>query len=111
MVRTPSPVWSEAARDIEIRVITGFREKFGREGARVARAPGRLTFLGEHVDYNDGYVLPAAIHRATCVALAPATVEQNTVWALDFGEQATFDLRTVDQKRAADGLPLQAWAT
>jgi galactokinase len=42
-----------------------FRNKFGHEPAHIARAPGRVNLLGEHVDYNDGFVLPAAIDRVT----------------------------------------------
>jgi galactokinase len=110
MVPGPSPVHPHAACDTENRVITGFREKFGHACTGVARAPGRVNLLGEHVDYNDGYVLPAAIDRATYVAFAPASGEQNTVWALDFGEQAAFDVHTLEQKHGTDGLPLQAWA-
>ena len=42
-----------------------FSETFGEKPAHLARAPGRVNLLGEHVDYNDGFVLPAAIDRST----------------------------------------------
>ena len=44
----------------------------GRPPRWVAAAPGRVNFIGEHTDYNDGFVLPMAIDRYTVVAAAPA---------------------------------------
>ena len=44
-----------------------FRERYGSE-PRLFRAPGRVNLIGEHTDYNDGFVLPMAIDRETVVA-------------------------------------------
>ena len=110
MVRSPSPVRSDAGLDAEGRVIARFQEKFGHDCVGVARAPGRVNLLGEHVDYNDGYVLPAAIDRATYVAFGPAPGDRSTVWALDFEDCAAFDLPVVEGGEGTDGLPLPAWA-
>jgi galactokinase len=52
----------------------GFRERFGREPVGVWSAPGRVNLIGEHTDYNDGFVLPFAIDRRTYVALAPHAI-------------------------------------
>jgi galactokinase len=46
-----------------------FREMFGTE-MRIFRAPGRVNLIGEHTDYNDGFVMPAAIGFYTWVAAA-----------------------------------------
>ena len=110
MVRSPSPLRADTDCDPEKRVTRGFREKFGHDCVGVARAPGRVNLLGEHVDYNDGYVLPAAIDRATYVAFSPAASERSTVWALDFDEQTAFDVPDIEARRDTDGLPLPAWA-
>lgn len=50
-----------------------FQEQFGRPPAIIARAPGRLEFIGNHLDYNGGPVLGAAIDRGVYVAVAPRT--------------------------------------
>ncbi|MFL1377566.1 galactokinase [Nocardiopsis protaetiae] len=49
----------------------GFRAAFGYEPAGVWRAPGRINVIGEHTDYNDGFVLPVALPHAVTVAAAP----------------------------------------
>ena len=54
-------------------MIEKFRQRFGSaEGVRVFRAPGRTNLIGEHTDYNMGFVLPVALDLATYVAAAPA---------------------------------------
>jgi galactokinase len=87
-----------------------FQEKFGQPPAHVARAPGRVNLLGEHVDYNDGFVLPAAIDRATYVAFSPTASHQATLVAADFNERAIFSPRTIPTKTQTDSTPLPEWA-
>jgi galactokinase len=53
------------------RVRLRFVERFGRPSRWLAAAPGRVNLIGEHTDYNDGFVLPMAIDRETVVAAAP----------------------------------------
>ena len=50
---------------------TLFRKSFGASPALVTRAPGRVNLIGEHTDYNDGFVLPCAISKQTMVAVRP----------------------------------------
>jgi len=51
----------------------GFRKLYGSaEGVRVFRAPGRVNLIGEHTDYNLGFVLPVALDLATYIATAPS---------------------------------------
>jgi galactokinase len=87
-----------------------FQEKFGNVPAHVARAPGRVNLLGEHVDYNDGFVLPAAIDRATYVAFSPTDLDQTQLVAADFDQAAFFSPRTIPLKTQKDGSPLPEWA-
>ncbi|RPI94886.1 MAG: galactokinase [Chloroflexi bacterium] len=92
------------------RITNIFQKKFGSAPAHVARAPGRVNLLGEHVDYNDGFVLPAAIDRATYVAFSAADAEQTQLVAADFDEQAFFSPQTIPLKTLMDGSPLPEWA-
>jgi len=87
-----------------------YKEKFGYAPAHIARAPGRVNLLGEHVDYNDGFVLPAAIDRATYVAFSPTNERHSTLWAADLDQQASFALDTLSSKTQADSSPLPEWA-
>jgi galactokinase len=90
--------------------IQAYQNRFLQAPLFVARAPGRVNLLGEHVDYNDGFVLPAAIDRATYVAFSPASTDQTTLVAADFGEEAQFTPATLPAKRQPDGSPLPEWA-
>jgi galactokinase len=96
--------------DIGNQVKLLFNEKFKYPPAYIVRAPGRVNLLGEHVDYNDGFVLPAAIDRATYIAFSPASSDQNSVIAFDFGEQAVFLQENLESKSQFDGTPLPGWA-
>ncbi len=65
--------------------------------ARVARAPGRVNLLGEHTDYNDGFVLPVAIDRFTRVDARRRSDRVMTVTATDLGERDEFTLDAIDR--------------
>jgi galactokinase len=67
-----------------------FAARFGHPPALVVRAPGRVNLIGEHTDYNDGFVLPMAIERAVWIALRPRQDSRVEVHSLDFGESAGF---------------------
>lgn len=68
-----------------------FQEMYGT-APRVFRAPGRVNLIGEHTDYNDGFVLPMAINRQTCVAGARRTDRKVRFHTLDLNRSAEFDL-------------------
>ncbi len=95
----------------EGRVRQQFREAFHSGPAFVVRAPGRVNLLGEHVDYNDGWVLPVAINLATYLAVSPCNSNLVTVTAPDLGAQATFRLTEVASRVDVGGNPLPQWAT
>jgi galactokinase len=81
-----------------------FERAFAIPPARLFRAPGRVNLIGEHTDYNDGFVLPAAIEREVLLAAAPAADATLQVSSADYGRRASFDLRQLEP--SAD----EAWA-
>ena len=72
-----------------------FADRFGRTPRWIVRAPGRVNLIGEHTDYNDGFVLPVAIDRAIWIAAAPRDDGRVVVYSLDFDERAEFSLDTL----------------
>lgn len=66
-------------------LLSGFRTHFGGVPGTLARAPGRVNLIGEHTDYNDGFVLPCAIDFHTLVAARPRADGLVRVAALDLG--------------------------
>lgn len=79
-------------------VIRKFRELFG-PSPRVFVAPGRINIIGEHTDYNDGYVLPAAIDKAIYFAAMPNGQQRTCrLYAVDMGEGFEFSLDELKPK-------------
>ncbi len=68
------------------RVTASFAGRFGHTPDLVVRAPGRVNLIGEHTDYNDGFVLPCAIGPATMVAISKRHDNNVEVIAADFGD-------------------------
>ena len=74
------------------RVVRAFREAFGAMPDLVAAAPGRVNLIGEHTDYNDGFVLPVAIDRQVLVAASRRDDRVVDLRSLDLGESSRFAL-------------------
>jgi len=87
-----------------------FRRAYGTRPTFAVRAPGRVTLVGAHVDYNDGCVLPAAITRFVWLAVGPAGGDVSHVTAADFDESVTLRVDASDPRLDADGNPLPTWA-
>ena len=73
-------------QEVYDKVVAAFESKFGGKPAKVSYAPGRIEVLGNHTDYNDGYVFSAAIDKGTFFAVSPADDDKVTLVALDMGE-------------------------
>lgn len=79
-----------------MRNVSGIRrlhkERFGKDPV-VFLAPGRVNLIGEHTDYADGFVMPAAIDFATLAAISPSSDGQATLFSRNFDESA---MRSLD---------------
>jgi galactokinase len=75
-----------------------FAQTFGG-GPRIFRAPGRVNLIGEHTDYNDGYVMPAAIGFFAFAAIGPRTDGKLVICSAEFAGQFEFDLANLPAQR------------
>jgi galactokinase len=80
-------------REIEQRAARAYRETFGEEPGLVASAPGRVNLIGEHTDYNGGFVLPCAIDRRVAVAVGAGGRGgfQTRLYSADFDQTRQID--------------------
>ena len=83
--------------NISEQVTQTFKTQFGGTPTYLVRAPGRVNLIGEHTDYNDGFVLPMAIDRAAWIALGPRDDGKVRVYALDYEETAEFSLTALQK--------------
>lgn len=74
------------------RVLNEFTARFGERPSHIVRAPGRVNLIGEHTDYNDGFVLPMAIDRTIWIALRPRSDRRVMLHSLDLQPAADFSL-------------------
>ena len=87
----------------EKNVVDKFNDVFETNAALIVRSPGRVNIIGEHVDYNEGFVLPAAIDKAIYVAVSKRPDGQINLYSVDFKEKYEVAI--------ADIQPTKTWAT
>lgn len=73
-------------------------------------APGRVNLIGEHIDYNGGPVLPAAIDRYVYLGANKSASTEIQISSLDFDQTITLSLENIEKKIDIDGKPLPDWA-
>jgi len=76
-------------------VVQLFQEKF-HHSPLVFIAPARINLIGEHTDYNEGFVMPAAIDVHMVFAIAPSGSERSNIYAMDFEEGVTFSIHDLN---------------
>src|SRR5258708_14523651 len=99
-----------------------FAAEFSEEPAFIVHAPGRVNIIGEHTDYNEGFVLPMPIQRAVWIALRPRADRIVQVHSLDFNASTQFSLDNLHKEKGwpeylkgvayelgLQGVPLHGW--
>ena len=94
-----NPVLDDQARHVS----QVYRERFGRRPSWLAAAPGRVNLIGEHTDYNEGFVLPMATALYTTVSATARRDRLVTANTADLGQAASFSLDQVMEKLAPPG--------
>ena len=79
-------------------LIQSFRHHFEAEPL-VVFAPGRINLIGEHTDYQEGFVFPAAISQGIWVAIAKNNLEVSRAYSLDFDQEFSFELGSMSPKK------------
>lgn len=87
---------------MKTRVIEKFKELYG-DGAILFASPGRINLIGEHTDYNGGFVFPGAVDKGIVAAIRLNGTDRVRAYALDLGESSEFGLREEDK-------PAEGWA-
>lgn len=78
------------------RVIEKFKTVFGGADPLIVRSPGRVNLIGEHTDYNNGFVLPAAINKAIYMAVSPRKDDELHLVSLDLDRQYTGSVKSIN---------------
>ena len=80
-----------------------YQSKFGGGEPRVFRSPGRINIIGEHTDYNDGFVLPAAVDKEIYLLMLPNDSDQINIYSIDENESISLTLKDYSKS-------IPAWA-
>ena len=73
----------------------GFKERYGYE-AEIFSAPGRVNLIGEHTDYNEGFVLPTPLSLRVYSAAGNRNDDTFNLYSIDFEEHTSFNLRYIN---------------
>ncbi len=87
--------------DLQQQVTEALGQRFPGVSARFFQAPGRVNLIGEHTDYNDGFVLPVAIDRQVMLAARVRTDARVRLWSVNFRQSSGFSLEQIEPDSAA----------
>jgi galactokinase len=81
-------------------VITAFQNIYGAKPDFISRAPGRVNIIGEHTDYNGGFVMPMALPNATWLALRKRTDTRISLYSLNYNDLRSFSLDKFEKEKS-----------
>ncbi|UCF38655.1 MAG: galactokinase [Acidobacteriota bacterium] len=84
----------------ETELSRSFEREYGSSPLLIASAPGRVNLIGEHTDYNDGFVFPAAIDRRISIAVSRRSDKRVRAFSLDFSQRDEFSLDRIERSEA-----------
>jgi galactokinase len=87
--------------DLQREVAGAFAQHFPGDPPHFFQAPGRVNLIGEHTDYNDGFVLPVAIDRQVMLATRARADERVRLWSVEFEQDSEFSLEDIRHETAA----------
>ena len=87
------------------RASSRLKHKYGCDPEWIAAAPGRVNIIGEHIDYNDGFVLPMAIDRYCVIAAASSTADEATVFSVATNDEAKIQIPRTSATDSASAVP------
>ncbi len=77
---------------MKTELLSKFLQLFGDKPELAVRAPGRVNLIGEHTDYNDGFVLPVAVDKSITIAARGRQDQQVSLYSLNFNQMASFSI-------------------
>lgn len=83
------------------RVEAKFKEIFGTDEGAVYASPGRVNLIGEHTDYNGGFVLPGAIDKGVVLKIRPNGTDKANIYAIDMDQMVTYPV--IESEKPAPG--------
>lgn len=86
---------------MESKIRKIFKEKFGEPAGEIFASAGRINLIGEHTDYNGGFVFPGAIDKVIMAEIRPNGSEKVRVFSIDIDDYAEFGLREEDAPEAS----------
>jgi galactokinase len=84
------------------KTVDFFQQTFGAEPQKTVLSPGRINIIGEHIDYNDGFVLPAAIDKIICFAFEKNNSDTAKIVAIDLNDE--FEVCVNDEQKQTDSV-------
>ncbi|GHS86131.1 galactokinase [Synergistales bacterium] len=95
-----TPKTNEVQKITRDTAIEAFRAHFGGEPELIIRTPGRVNLMGEHTDYNKGYVLPMTISRAVWMALRASSATSARLYSVDYDEECSFGVNKFSKQES-----------